>query len=256
MPSPTAAGTTQVAAHQAVTAAFCALCRADPAETVSILEARLASRRTASARWASRSALPPTSWRPISGSADVMTPRHSPNASPRSPPPPPPRGHAPWPPGVKAWPLDDESASAEAFEQALAAHAEVPDPFETARTHLLYGERLRRGGQRVEARKHLQIAQTAFTAMDLSAWTARADDGLAATGAKARTRQPQAKEPLTSQETRVALQAANGLSNREIAAALFLSPKTVERHLSSVYRKRGLRSRTELAIAFRAPTPG
>jgi DNA-binding NarL/FixJ family response regulator len=61
--------------------------------------------------------------------------------------------------------------------------------------------------------------------------------------------------PLTSQETRVALLAARGLSNREIGASLFLSPKTVERHLSSVFRKRGFRSRTELAASF-ARSPG
>ena len=55
---------------------------------------------------------------------------------------------------------------------------------------------------------------------------------------------------MTSQETRVALLAAQGMSNREIGAALFLSPKTVERHLSNVFRKRGFRSRTELAASF------
>ena len=57
-------------------------------------------------------------------------------------------------------------------------------------------------------------------------------------------------EPLTSQETRVALLVARGMTNKEVAAALFLSPKTVEHHLGSVFRKRGLRSRTELARAF------
>jgi DNA-binding CsgD family transcriptional regulator len=75
--------------------------------------------------------------------------------------------------------------------------------------------------------------------MDLAAWVLRAADELAATGAKPRTRRPQPTEPLTSQETRIALHAAKGMSNKEIAAVLFLSPKTVEHHLSSVYRKRG-----------------
>jgi DNA-binding CsgD family transcriptional regulator len=69
-------------------------------------------------------------------------------------------------------------------------------------------------------------------------------------GATARPRRPLASEPLTSQETRVALLVAGGLSNCEVAAALFLSPKTVEHHLASVFRKRGFRSRTELARAF------
>ncbi len=79
--------------------------------------------------------------------------------------------------------------------------------------------------------------------MDLTAWAQRSADELNATGAKPRTRRPQPSEPLTSQETRVALHAATGKSNKDIAAALFLSPKTVEHHLSSVYRKRGFRSR-------------
>jgi DNA-binding NarL/FixJ family response regulator len=92
--------------------------------------------------------------------------------------------------------------------------------------------------------------------MDFTAWVLRAANELAATGARPRTRRPQPTEPLTSQETRVALHAAKGMSNKEIAAALFLSPKTVEHHLSSVYRKRGFRSRSELAGSFRPPENG
>jgi DNA-binding NarL/FixJ family response regulator len=79
---------------------------------------------------------------------------------------------------------------------------------------------------------------------------ANADDELDATGARARRREVTISEPLTAREVRVALLAARGSSNKEIAAALFLSPKTIERHLSSIYRKRDLRSRTELAAAF------
>ena len=79
-------------------------------------------------------------------------------------------------------------------------------------------------------------------------------DALAATGATARRHPTAGDEPLTSQETRVAILTAQGLSNKEIGAALFLSPKTIERHLGNVFRKRGLRSRTELAVAYsRAP---
>jgi DNA-binding NarL/FixJ family response regulator len=91
--------------------------------------------------------------------------------------------------------------------------------------------------------------------MDLTAWAQRAADELAATGATARPRRPLASEPLTSQETRVALLVARGLPNREIAAALFLSPKTVEHHLASVFRKRGFRSRTAVAAAFATADP-
>ena len=105
------------------------------------------------------------------------------------------------------------------------------------------------------AREHLALARDAFAAMDMAAWVEKADDELAATGARARKREVTSSEPLTAREVRVALLAARGSANKEIAAALFLSPKTVERHLSSVYRKRGFRSRTELAAAFAAMTP-
>ena len=93
--------------------------------------------------------------------------------------------------------------------------------------------------------------------MDLTHWVTVAERELAATGATAR-RQPAARnEPLTSQETRVAILAAQGMSNKEIGAALFLSPKTVERHLGNVFRKRGFRSRTQLAATYaRSPDQG
>jgi DNA-binding CsgD family transcriptional regulator len=148
---------------------------------------------------------------------------------------------------------DDATAIAE-FERALVSHAGVVDAFEQARTELLFGARLRRSGERVAARAHLRVARDAFVDMDLSLWAERATAELAATGETARHPGRAAVEPLTSQEARVALLVARGLTNREAAAALFLSPKTVERHLSSVYRKRGVRSRTELARAM-AMTP-
>jgi len=90
--------------------------------------------------------------------------------------------------------------------------------------------------------------------MDLTFWAERAAQELTGTGERARSRDA-TREPLTSQETRVALLVAEGLTNREVAAALFLSPKTVEHHLGAVLRKRGLRSRTELARAL-AVDPG
>jgi DNA-binding NarL/FixJ family response regulator len=133
---------------------------------------------------------------------------------------------------------------------ALAAHAEAGDPFETARTRLLHGGQLRRAGHRVAARQHLTAARKAFVAMDLTHWSAVADQELGATGATARRHRSPGEEPLTSQETRVALLAAQGMSNKEIGGSLFLSPKTVERHLGNVFRKRGFRSRTELAASF------
>jgi ATP/maltotriose-dependent transcriptional regulator MalT len=98
-----------------------------------------------------------------------------------------------------------------------------------ARTHLLYGARQRRSGQPVKAREQLRTAHDAFAEMGLTAWVHRAADELAATG-PSRTRRPHSTEPLTSQETRVALHASKGMSNKENRRALFLSPKTVEHH--------------------------
>lgn len=148
--------------------------------------------------------------------------------------------------GLVAVDLDEATA---AFERSMALHKDVPDRLEMARTELLYGMRLRRGGRRVEARKHLEAARREFVTMDLTLWVDRAAHELAGTGERIQSRTA-SREPLTSQETRVALLVASGLTNREVAAALFLSPKTVEHHLGAVLRKRGLRSRTELARAL------
>ena len=141
-----------------------------------------------------------------------------------------------------------------AFERSLAAQEGLPDRFELARTRLLYGMRLRREGRRVAARPHLATARREFLAMDLTLWAERADHELAGTGERVQAREA-THQPLTSQETRVAVLVAQGLKNREVAAALFLSPKTVEHHLAAVLRKRGLRSRTELARTL-AVDPG
>jgi len=146
----------------------------------------------------------------------------------------------------------DEAAAA--FDRALAHHAGRVDRHEGARTRLLYGMRLRRAGRRIAAREHLHAARQEFVAMDLTLWAQRAVDELAGTGERARQRDGSA-QPLTSQETRVALLVAQGMTNREVAAALFLSPKTVEHHLGAVLRKRGLRSRTELARAIAGQPP-
>ena len=153
--------------------------------------------------------------------------------------------------------VPDEARAAAMVAAALRVHVEGGDPFETARTRLLYGGRLRRTGHRVAAREHLAAARRAFAEMDLTHWVAVAERELAATGATVRRPPATGNEPLTSQETRVAILTAQGMSNKETAAVLFLSPKTVERHLGNVFRKRGYRSRTELAVAFRQdPRPG
>jgi DNA-binding NarL/FixJ family response regulator len=145
---------------------------------------------------------------------------------------------------------DDDDRAADYFQRAHEQHAQGFDPLAAARTRLLHGSRLRRAGRRTAARDQLRIAAQAFQDMGLNGWTARTENELAATGTR-RTAAP--GDALTSQETRVALLVARGQTNRDIAAALFLSPKTVEHHLTTILRKRGLRSRTELAVSMTRP---
>ena len=133
-----------------------------------------------------------------------------------------------------------------AYRQALIHHQGDPDSFVIARTQLLYGEWLRRQGQRRSARTELDAALEVFEKYGAAPWAERARGELRASGAVLRSR-PQAGLELTEAELRVALLAADGLTDREICGQLYLSPKTVEFHLGRVYRKLGIRGRTELA---------
>jgi len=201
------AGTAGVAAHLAITAAFCALCRGDLAETVALLEARIAAD---GGRGGMGEALGVA---PILVEAYVGLGRLTDAAAladryaAATPQPPDPKTTA-LIGRCRALAAHDTQAAVADFEESLAAHAQWPDPFEVARTRLLYGARLRRAGQRVAARQQLRAARDAFAATDLTLWARRAADELAATGESARPRQWFAEEPLTSQETRVALLAA------------------------------------------------
>lgn len=161
------------------------------------------------------------------------------------------------------------------FARALELHETDGQPFEAARTALLWGERLRRDRRRARAREPLTRALQAFGALGAEPWRARAERELTATGgelptAGAATRAqglpaagvPNARpagdagiEELTPAELRVGMMVAAGHRNREVAAALFLSTKTVERHLTVIYRKLGVRSRTELANAVGSEPP-
>jgi DNA-binding CsgD family transcriptional regulator len=145
--------------------------------------------------------------------------------------------------------VGDDSSFAASFERALSLYDADPFPFERARTELAYGERLRRAGQRKRARERLQAALAVFDDLGASAWSARARSELAATGERLRPA-ADTRESLTPREMQVALAVAEGASNSEVAAALYLTPKTVEYHLTRVYRKLGLRSRAELVRQF------
>jgi len=148
--------------------------------------------------------------------------------------------------------LADEDDFEEAFRDALAWHDRAEMPFERARTELCLGERLRRARRRSEARDPLHHALETFKRLEAAPWAARADAELRATGVTT-THDPRkgaVARRLTPQELQVALCVADGASNREAAAALFVSSKTIEFHLANVYRKLELRSRSELARAI------
>jgi DNA-binding CsgD family transcriptional regulator len=136
------------------------------------------------------------------------------------------------------------------FETALDLHAKVESPFALARTRLCYGEQLRRAGRRVDARQPLRAALATFELVGGRPWAERARGELRASGETLRRRQPHQAEELTPQELQIALQVAEGKSNKEVGAALFLSHKTVEFHLSRIYRKLDLSSRAELIRRF------
>lgn len=133
------------------------------------------------------------------------------------------------------------------FGAALALHARTPTPFERARTELCLGERRRRARRMREARQPLESALVTFESIGAAPWADRARRELRAAGAQPRTVRRRAADPLTPQELQVALAVSEGATNKEVAAALLISPKTVEYHLGKVYEKLGVRSRVELA---------
>jgi DNA-binding CsgD family transcriptional regulator len=133
------------------------------------------------------------------------------------------------------------------FEEALGAYAAGPPLlFEQARTRLAYGERLRRSGRRREARSQLRAALEELDAIGASPWAERARAELHATGETVGPRRPRGTEQLTPQELHIAELVGQGKTNKEIAAQLFLSPKTIEYHLANAYRKLDVHSRAEL----------
>jgi DNA-binding CsgD family transcriptional regulator len=138
------------------------------------------------------------------------------------------------------------------FEQALAHHVDSVRPFERARTQLAYGEFLRRQRRRVDARVHLRAALETFEDLKAAPWADRAAQELRASGETARKRELDTEVELTPTELQVAQLVQQGLSNREVAAQLFVSPRTIDFHLRNVFAKTGVTSRgglTQVTLA-------
>jgi DNA-binding NarL/FixJ family response regulator len=135
----------------------------------------------------------------------------------------------------------------EAFELALSRHDHLPQPFELARTHLAMGVLERRMKKKRDARHSLGEAQRIFETIGARVWSEGTRAELARIGGRASS-----PRDLTPTERRVAEDVAAGGTNREIAAALFLSEKTIESNLTHIYRKLGVASRRELVRWVRA----
>jgi DNA-binding NarL/FixJ family response regulator len=132
------------------------------------------------------------------------------------------------------------------FAAALELHAQSPQVLERGRTELLYGGRLRRANRRRDARPHLRAALEVFDELGAAPWREIAHAELQATGETLPRREPTASEQLTPQELKISMLVTEGKTNREIAEQMFLSPKTIEFHLTQVYRKLEIHSRAEL----------
>ncbi|MEV6711057.1 AAA family ATPase [Lentzea sp. NPDC051208] len=153
-----------------------------------------------------------------------------------------------WSLGVKAR-LRALNGDSPAFAESIACFERTALRGELGRAHLLYGEWLRREGQRVEAREHLRTAHETLTACGMPTFADRAMRELHATGETARKRTAEPTDELTAQEYQIARLAREGYSNPEIGTRLFLSPRTVEWHLRKVFGKVGVTSRRQLRDA-------
>jgi DNA-binding CsgD family transcriptional regulator len=155
-----------------------------------------------------------------------------------------------WGLGVEACSraLVSEDATAETlYQEAVDRLARTRMRLPLARAHLLYGEWLRRENRRVDARHQLRTAHDLFDQMGATSFAGRARHELTATGVTAHSRRDATLDQLTPQEERIAKMAGQGLSDAQIASQLYISPATVDYHLRKVFRKLGVRSRTQLA---------
>ncbi len=146
--------------------------------------------------------------------------------------------------------LSDGEAAEYLYREAIERLGRTRIRFELARAHLLYGEWLRRERRRMDAREQLRRAHEMLSDMGAEAFAERARRELAATGETVRKRSVETRDQLTAQEAQIARLARDGLSNPEIGARLFISPRTVEYHLHKVFTKLGIRSRIQLDDAL------
>ncbi len=142
--------------------------------------------------------------------------------------------------------ISDDDEAERLHREAIERLGRTRVRAELARAHLLYGEWLRRRGRRTDARGQLGTAHELFTGMGMEAFAERSGRELAGTGERTRRRGHATRDELTRQELQIAGLARDGLSNPEIGARLFLSPRTVEWHLKKVFAKLGIRSRMAL----------
>ncbi|WP_406830603.1 AAA family ATPase [Pedococcus sp. KACC 23699] len=159
-------------------------------------------------------------------------------------------GH-PWALGAvelgRALTMREPTDATAAFERAVRHYRNASRPYDLARTHLAYGELLRRTNRRVDARPHLRAALATFTDLNAIPLVERATQELRASGETARRRDPSTLLDLTPMELKVAQLVSTGLSNKDVAAQIWVSPRTVAFHLRNVFTKVGVSSRTELA---------
>jgi DNA-binding CsgD family transcriptional regulator len=143
--------------------------------------------------------------------------------------------------------LVSEGAAAEAFHrEAIERLGGCRFALDLARARLVYGEWLRRERRRTDAREQLRVAHEMFASMGAEAFADRARRELLATGETVRARTPDTRDELTAQESHIAQLARGGLSNPDIAAQLFISPRTVQYHLRKVFAKLDISSRNQL----------